>query len=441
MKLYSRIASHPAVRSAAGYAGLTSVVKAVAFVKEAVVAATFGVSGLMDAYLLGFLIVSFPVALLTNALQPVYIREFMRVTAADGEEAAAALLRRSLWRLLAVLLALFAVWAVALPWILELVAHGMDAERRRLVEFTVYGLTLYYFAFGANLLGYSTLQAQKRFTRGALVPVVTPLAIMLVVLAAGPTLEALIGAVTAGTLLETLLVYGGLRFGKRPRDAADAAIAGAAARRVASGTATLLPGTAAAGLAPIIEQSIAGGIGPGAIASLGYAGKLPATISSLLVTAVGTTILPLFTEMLERRPVADCRRFFLRYAALLAVGGAAIAAVGIAASEPFVRLAFERGAFTPEDTARVTDIQQAYLLQIPGALVGIAAVKVIAARGAFRRLAAANVLMVPVVGVAQWYFAGRWGAPGVALGTSFGATLTAAAFVAIALGTLREERR
>ena len=49
----------------------------------------------------------------------------------------------------------------------------------------------------------------------------------------------------------------------------------------------------------------------------------------------------------------------------------------VAFSEPLVALGFQRGVFSPEDTRLVAQIQRAYLVQIPGALVGMLAMRLL----------------------------------------------------------------
>src|SRR5215469_2104377 len=104
--LLQRAARHPVMRAAAGFAAITSVVKAVAFLKEAVVAAVFGVGSAMDSYLMALVIIGFPTLALANAAQTVFIREYVRITAVQGESAAARFLRHAVVGLLLALTAL-----------------------------------------------------------------------------------------------------------------------------------------------------------------------------------------------------------------------------------------------------------------------------------------------------------------------------------------------
>ncbi len=440
MTYFRRATGHPAIRSAASFAGATSVVKAIALVKEAVVASVFGVSGAIDAYLMALVIIGYPVQLLANALNPVLVRDYLRVHTDHGDDAADAFLLSSARSFVLILTVVLALWLLLLPQLMEFVGHGLGADQRTTVRYAVYGLTAYYLLTGLNLLGTAALQARKQFLRGGIIPIVTPAVMIVGVLLAGPDLRAMVFALTLGTLLEVLLVFG--RFRRWPRSAAGATHPVAQWKRgLATGTAALLPGTALYGLMPMIEQAIASSLGKGAIASLGYASKLPAAISSLLVTAVGITILPYFAEMLARGQVTECRRLYLRYVGLVAVGGAVISGICIIGSNDFVRLAFERGAFSPQDTVAVSVVQQAYLLQLPGALVGMLSVRLIAARGAFLALTTVNVAIVPLVGLMQWWFASTWGVTGVALGTSAGATMSAVLFIALALWLTRGDHR
>src|SRR5215469_11485591 len=123
--LLQRAARHPVMRATAGFAAITSVVKSVAFVKEAVVAAAFGVGTPMDSYLMALVIIGFPSAVLVNAAQTVFIREYVRIIAVQGEFAAARFLRHAVVGLLLALTAVLVVWIAALPAILALVGHGL----------------------------------------------------------------------------------------------------------------------------------------------------------------------------------------------------------------------------------------------------------------------------------------------------------------------------
>jgi len=430
--LLQRAARHPVMRAAAGFAAITSVVKAVAFLKEAVLAAAFGVGSTMDSYLMALVIITFPSAVLVNAAQTVFIREYVRIIALHGEFAAARFFRHAVVGLFLALTVLLVAWIAVLPAILAVVGHGLGPAQRALVAANVERLIPYYYLNGINLLGYGLLQSRKVFLRSALIPIATPLIVMALVAFGGADLSVLIGSLTLGTAAETVLVLL-LLLREQPRSVAPAAQTPGNLREFAWGTLMLMSGTLVTGLSPVIEQTIASGLGHGTISALGFAAKLPATLNTLLTSAIGVTILPYFAERLSHGDEQNCRRFFVRYAGLVTLAGAAIAAVAVLGSGPFVRLAFQRGQFSAQNALFVTMLQQAYLWQLPGAMTGMVAVRYVAAQGRYRAMAICSMVMVPITGLLQWSLAGVWGAPGLAFATSLGATLTAIVLLSLAL--------
>jgi putative peptidoglycan lipid II flippase len=427
-----RAARHPVMRAAAGFAALTSVVKAVAFVKEAVVAAAFGVGSSMDSYLMALVVIGFPSAVLVNAAHTVFTREYVRIIAVHGDAAAGHFLRGAFLRLLLALTAMLAVWVALLPAILSIVGHGLAPAQRSLVTSNVLRLIPYYYLNAVNLLGYGVLQSRNAFARSALIPITTPVVMVALIAVLPADLGMLISALTLGTAAETLLML--LRVRKvQPRLVDGLSQATESLRSLMWGTMILMPGTLVSGLSPVIEQTIASGLGHGTISALGYAAKLPATLNSLLTTAIGVTILPYFSQRLSLGDEQNCRVFFVRYAILLTLVGLSIAVAAVVGSEPFVRFAFQRGQFSAHDSLLVTVLQQAYLWQLPGAMVGAVALRYVAAQGRYRTMTIGSMAMVPVTGLFQWSLARSWGAAGLALGTSVGAALTAIVFFRLAL--------
>ena len=411
---------------------MTTLVKSVAFVKEAVVAAAFGVGPSMDSYLMALVIIGFPSGVLVYAAHTVFTREYVRIITVHGDAAAGRFLRGAFLQLLLALTGLLVVWIALLPAILAVVGHGLAPAQRSLVTGNVLRLIPYYYLYAINFLGYGALQSRGVFVRSALIPIMTPLVMMGLIALVRTDLNALIGALTLGTALETLLVLVLIRKVQPRPDDAPTPTTGAV-RAFVWGTLILMPGTLLSGLIPVIEQTIASGLGHGTISALGYAAKLPATLNTLLTTAIGVTILPYFSQRLSLGDAQSCRPFFVRYVIFLTSVGMSIAAAGVLGSEPFVRFAFQRGQFSAHDTLLVTALQQAYLWQLPGAMVAAVALRYVAAQGRYRTMTIVNMAMVPVTGLLQWSLSHLWGGAGLAFGTSAGAALTASVFVGFAL--------
>ena len=424
-----RALTQPMARAAMLFAGVTGGVKGASFVKEAVVAAAFGVSGAMDAYLMGLMLIGVPMALLLNAVQTAFIPLCVEVREKRGTQASAFFLRSTATATVLVMAAALLLWLAVLPWIIDIVGHGFDLGKRDAVRGMFLWLVPYYFLNGVNLLGHGALQAEKRFVPTALAPTCTIFVTIGIVLGVGGgDVRALVLSLVIGSLLEWIVLHWQLRRGGVSLLPGHLSLT-PEIRRIAKGSVVLLGGSFALSFSPLIEQGLASGLGKGTIAAMGYAFKLPAMISGILVTAVGITVLPFFSEMLARRDDAGCERAFRRYALALFGGGGLLMLFLVAFSEPLVALVFQRGAFRTEDTQLVAQIQRAYLVQIPGALVGMLAMRLLVAQGAYSVVAVNSSLSVVISGVLAWALSRHMGAVGIALGLSIVATISAMALV------------
>jgi putative peptidoglycan lipid II flippase len=423
------------------YTGMTGGVKVASFVKEAVVAAAFGVSGAMDTYLMGLMLIGVPSSLLLNAVQTALIPFFVEVRERDGTQGTASFLRSAASATLLAMTALLLLWFALLPWIIGIVGHGFEPAKRDAVRSIFVWLIPYYFLNGLNLLGHGALQAEKRFLPTALAPLCTILVTIAIVLGTGGgDVHKLVLGLVIGSLLEWMVLHWQLHRGGASLLPGNMSLT-PEILRIAKGSAVLVGGTFVLCFSPMIEQGLASGLGKGTVAAMGYAFRLPAMISGLLVTAVGVTVLPFFSEMVARRDNAGCERAFRRYAFVLLAGGCVLMLALVAFSEPLVALGFQRGVFSPEDTRLVAQIQRAYLVQIPGALVGMLAMRLLVAQGAYSIVTVNSSLSVVFSGVLAWALSRRMGAVGIALGLSIVATISAMVMVLTILRRFASSRR
>ena len=90
----------------------------------------------------------------------------------------------------------------------------------------------------------------------------------------------------------------------------------------------------------------------------------------------------------------------------------------ILASEPLVRLVYQRGAFTADDTHLVAQILALFALQIPFYVANIMLVRLISAMLANHILMIANVVMVLLSVSLNYLFIKQLGVAGIALSSS-----------------------
>jgi putative peptidoglycan lipid II flippase len=375
------------------------------------------------------MLIGVPLGLLLNAVQTAFIPLFVEVRETRGTQASGLFVGSTASGTLVAMAAALLLWLASLPWLIDIVGHGFDPARREVVRGMFLWLVPYYFLNGLNLLGHGALQAEKRFLPSALAPVCTTLVtIAIVLVAGGADVHTLALSLVVGSLLEWFALNWQLRRGGISLLPGHISFT-PEIRRIAKGSAVLLGGSFVLSFAPMIEQGLASGLGKGTIAAMGYAFRLPAMFSGILVTAVGVTVLPFFSEMLARRDDAGCQRAFRRYALALLGAGTLLVLSLMVFSEPLVAVVYQHGAFTAQDTQLVAQIQRAYLVQIPGALVGMLAMRLLVAQGAYGIVAVNSSLSVVASGALAWALSRRLGAVGIALGLSTVATISAIALV------------
>jgi putative peptidoglycan lipid II flippase len=175
------------------------------------------------------------------------------------------------------------------------------------------------------------------------------------------------------------------------------------------GFGVMLAGQAAMSFVGIVDQFFAAPLGTGAIATLSYAGRILALILGLGATAVGRATLPVFSNT-EARGGAKGQRVAKHWARLMFLLGVAGLILGWWLAPWAVRLLFERGAFTAEDSSSVSAVLRVGVLQLPFYFAGLVFVSVLASQRRYKLIAAgacanlvvkfgANWVLVPLMGV------------------------------------------
>lgn len=126
----------------------------------------------------------------------------------------------------------------------------------------------------------------------------------------------------------------------------------------------MLAGQALMSLAGIIDQFFAARLEPGAIATLGYANRIMALILGLGATAVSRATLPVFCKI-QAVNQNQLHKFARHWAGLLFMAGLAAMLAAYWLAPWGVRLLFERGEFTADSSAMVTQVLRYGLGQIP----------------------------------------------------------------------------
>lgn len=422
---------------------LTGLGRAVALGKEVLVAALFGVSGLLDAYVLALLVPSFLANILGGSFSAVLVPALGKAAAApQGAQRAGQLLGRALAaQALLTGAAMLALAALPTP-ALQALAPGATPERLALIKTMQLALLpLCACSSLAHVLG-ASLNYQGDFKSPPLLAMLGALAtILTLALLHGPLgAQALVAGANIGAGLECA----GLAWlARRSWGPVFRGLRWRALRAETSGLvrnwALLALGTSLIGLSPFIDNAIASTLGEGSVSALSYAWKLPSGLAGLLGLTLSTVLLPYFTGIVHgadaRELPALCRRIVKRLALLTAP----LAVAGIAASPYFVSLLFQRGRFDAQAAELVSVIQACYFAQLPFYLLAIAAARMLQALSRLRFLLFLQAGLLAVNALTSLALSRVFGPAGIAVSSTIMYALCAAISLHAVLRTSRPE--
>ena len=398
----------------------TFAIRLAGLAKSQVVAARFGVADAVEAYFLAAILPTFAFgalgAALPSALVPVVVRVRVR-----GEEALVRALLRDIYAWsVAILLGVSALLALVWPLFLASAGGGFTAEKAALSTELFRVLLPIVFLHGLATVFGAVLKADKSFLAATLGSGAIPVTITAVVflLSGRYGAFALAGGQVLGVALELVLV--GSALGRRgqpllprglPRAGPDVRLMGAQ-YLPAMGGGLFFAST------QLVDQSMAARLPEGSLATLSYANALITALLSIGTTALGTAILPYFSDLAAAHELWRMRAS-LRSTLRLVVGLAVPAAAGLAlGSDLVVRLIFQHGAFGAGATAAVGAVFALYVLQLPFFTTVVVCSRTLSAlhqNATVFRAAIANLVLNVVLNLVFI----RWmGVRGIALATS-----------------------
>jgi putative peptidoglycan lipid II flippase len=353
-------------RAAAMVTAAGIVVKIVATCKEFAVAGVFGRSDAMDAFLTAFLIPNLLINLISESMNQALVPTLVRVREQDGHNRAQELLSSSMLWISMLLGAASCVMAIFARAFFPLIASHFPAAKLDLSIHLFYALVPLVLVTGIATNCTAVLNTFDRFALPALAPVVTPATIIVGALLLGQSLGiwVMVYATLAGSLVHAALVVWmmdthGYRFRLRWHGMT------LAMREVSHqyGPVLLSGVVASAGL--LVDQAVAAMLPAGSVSALAYANRFVTVALTVLAGAVSTAVVPYFSSMIAQKDWAGCRHTLVTWFKITALISTPASLALMAGSHLLVRLAFQHGAFGPEDTAAVAPVLAMYAIQIP----------------------------------------------------------------------------
>ncbi len=406
-------------QAAAVVAAFSSVVLLGTLAKELVVAKWFGRADALDAYLIAFLLPSFVVNLVAGSLNSALIPTFIQVRETEGREAAQRLFSGVMLWSVVLLVGISLLLGALAPYYLPLLGSGFSAAKLVLTRRLLYVLLPFVALSGLVVTWTAVLNAGERFALPALLPILLPLAIVVFLLLMGKAwgiFAMALGTVTGVALQAVVLAWALKHHGIRLElqwYGLDSNL-----RQVASQYVPMLAGSLLMGSTDLVDQSMAAILGPGSVAALNYGKKFVRLVLGIGSLALSTAAFPYFSQMVAKRDWAGCRHTLKTYSRFIALGTVPITLGLILFSQPLVRVLFQRGAFTAQDTKVVSSVQAFLLLQIPFYILGNLGVRLVSAlkrNSWLMTIAAVNTVLNVVLNLVFMKYAG---VAGIALSTS-----------------------
>jgi putative peptidoglycan lipid II flippase len=397
----------------------TVVVKAGTTLKDLAVARSFGRSDSLDAFLFAFILPSFALTVLVGAVTAALVPVLVETRQQEGLPAAQRLLASVMLLTGAALITVALLLALLAPLYLPYLGHSFAPEKQLLTRQFLYYLAPWLVLSGLATFMACVLNAIEKFAAPAIVPLLTPSAILvcIAVWTRPSSGFALAFGTVAGSCFEVSLLYYLVRknqiLGSLRWHGLDERV-----RAVLSQTRPMMAGCLLMGATPVVDQVMAAMLGPGNVSALSYGSKVPAGLLAIGATALSTATLPYFSHMVAAKDWQGCRHTLKRYSALMLSVSIPITVLLIVLSRPLVRMLFQRGAFTAMDTDIVSNVQACYSLQIPAYVMCMLFVRFISSvrRNDLLMYAAAINLVVNIV--MNLILMRIWGVAGIAVSTS-----------------------
>jgi putative peptidoglycan lipid II flippase len=400
-------------------ARLAILVKAASLAKEMFVARRFGAGDALDAFYIALLLPSFIGAVVDGSFNAAFIPIYIENREREEQKIASCLFANiAIFNIVALALVALAL-AGSQRWLLPLLGSGFSRQKLALARPMFFVFLASMSIVGLSTLWRAALSAHDCFTLASIAPIANPIALIILLLIAGPHrgIGSLVGGAVLGNLGELCIAGYGIRklgLPLLPRWHGN----DLQTQRVLWQYAPTITGALLMGGTTLVDPAMAAMLGSGSVSALNFAYKLPALVLNIGLSSLSTAILPSFSRLSAKADWQEMRRVLLNYTGLLALVTIPLTLTLIVLSKPIVSLVFQGGAFTPADTALVARTQIMFCLEIPFYSIAILYVRALSALKRNSMIMWGALISVFANAVLNILLMRLLGLPGIALSTS-----------------------
>jgi putative peptidoglycan lipid II flippase len=389
------------------------------FLREVVLAATYGAGVVSDAFVIAMTLPGIVLAVIAGAINTLYIPQYNNI---EGDKSN---FTNTLLTLLFIAGLIFSITLSLFPETLVYIfASNIAPDAFRLA--TTFLQIMVWSAIPLLLTGIfrSYLQMKSMFFMAMISDALVNIFVISFILASNYSrnlillgIGSVIGNVASMSVLMLLSRRNGLKY--RPRlDLNDEHV-----KMLFRLTLPLLLTTAVSEINQIVDKNLASSLVSGTVSSLSYAGKINAVIISLIGGSMGIALFPKASELAASGDIDRLKRQFIMcfknlFPLLLPM------TVGMfLMAQPIIRILLERGAFEPEDTRRTAECLQMYTLGIIAANFNNLVTRVFHALRQTKWPAVMSAISITVGIILNLLFIKTMQHRGLALATSISTTL------------------
>lgn len=361
---YRRLRQSESITSVLSIGILTIFVKMVAALKEIIIAYRYGVSNELDAYLIAYMYGSFMVNILAGSLSAAIVPAYIRIKLDHGLAAGRELISNLTGWSVILFIAAAICLGLASPWLIPLIGSGFDHHTMELTLKMVPILVTVVIFFGLSSVWSPVINSHNSFKLPALTPIFPSLGIIGFViicpvnwggypLAIGTAIGYFIEMVLLGVWLRhfRLSPFPTLNISSSLKDIGVQLLPLMLAAMMSTGMG-------------VVDQSMAAMLENGSVAALNFGYRIVGIVFSFSA-AIWIVALPKFSFIASAKDYDLMERTLkIQIKAILLFTIPLVVAL-ILFSHEVVKILFERGAFTAEDTKIVALIQAYYVIQTP----------------------------------------------------------------------------
>ena len=372
-------------RSTAFFSVATGASRVAGLVREIVAASYFGVKGPMSAFTLAFQVPNLVRALFADAaLQAAFVPVFTEQLETKDKRSAFRLASTLILLVTVVLGLITALFVLLAPVLMPIIAPGFDQATQ---DLTI-GLSQLLFPIlvmlGISGVVVGVLNSYDRFSMFAIAPLFWNVAIIAVLVGLAPAFaeENRIYAYAIGVLVGTALQLSLLVYDMRKTPFWPKLVFDWRSPLIKKVLLLMLPVTISLGLINVnlLVNSVFGTLVPGTIddaagvpralsnyapAAIDKAFRIYMLPQGMFSVAVTTVIFPTLSRFAARREYGDLRTTMANGMRMIMLVLVPAAAAILVLSEPMVRLIYERGDFTPQETPLVATALYWFAFSLP----------------------------------------------------------------------------